>query len=53
MRQVFDSLVKQSTYDFLRLPALSPVAGKVLDDAASPLLYMLRPERLESARVAF
>ena len=53
MRQVFDSLFEQSTYHFRRLPALSPVAGGVLDKADSHLLLMLLPTRLESSRVGF
>ena len=36
-RQVFNLLVGLYTYLFLRLPALSPFSGRVLDEAASLL----------------
>ena len=53
MRQVFDSLLERSTYHFLQLPALHPVAGRVLDEAASPLLFLLWSARLAYSQVGF
>ena len=41
MIQVLDSLFKRSTYCFRRLPALSPISGRVLDKADSSLLFLL------------
>ena len=53
MRQVFDSFIERFIYRFLRLPALSPVEGWVLDKSAYPLLFMLQPARLASTQISF
>ena len=53
MRQFLDYLFDQSTYRFWRLKALSPVAGRVLDEADYHLLFLLWPAQLESYRVFF
>ena len=53
MIHVFYLLVNQSTYHFLHLPLISPIAAWVLDDAYSPLLFLKRPARLAYVWVDF
>ena len=49
--QSFDALFNRYTYCLRRLPALSSFAGWVFDEAAYPLLFLMSPLRLASARV--
>ena len=51
--QVFDALFDQSIYRLRWLPALPSFAGRVVDEAASPLLFLLSPVRLASSRVVY
>ena len=47
--QILGALFKQSTYRLRRFTALSYFAGRVFDEAVSPILFLLSPVRLASA----
>ena len=53
MRQVFDFLVGLSTCRFMRFPVLSPLSGRVHDEAASILFCLMWPAQLSYSWVGF